>query len=224
MIINEQSELSDPQRPRQLLYRSLSTLAVTSVVFGGLSLLIAFDWSLAAVPIVGIILGIFAICRIRARSDQLTGEGLAKIGIGLSVALGALGYGWLAMTLAAEVPHGYIAVAYSDLQPDPDKPEQQIPPKARELEGKKVFVKGYMYPGRQHFGLKKFIMSRDNGFCKFCTPDPRPTDLIEVTLAGGMETKYTRKLIRLGGKFAVDQDGSTKSGHAVYRLEVDYIR
>ncbi len=225
MTFNEQSEISDRQLPQQRPYQSLSTLAVTSVVFGGLSMLVVFDGSLFAVPIAGIALGLLAIRRIRALPDQLTGERLASIGIGLSVALGAIGYGWLAAARAAEVPHGYIAVGYSDLQPDPDHPEQQIPPKARELAGKKVFIKGYMYPGRQQYGLKKFIMSRENGYCKFCTPNPRPTDLIVVTMAGDLETRYTRKLLRLGGKLQVDEDwASGKSGHALYRLEADYIR
>ena len=125
---------------------------------------------------------------------------------------------------AAEVPAGYITVAYSDLQPDPDKPEQQVPPKALELDGKKVFIKGYMYPGRKQFGLKKFVMSRDNGWCKFCMPAPQPTDLIDVTLTGDLETRYTRKLLCLGGRLEVDRDASPKSGGAVYRLQADYIR
>ena len=62
MSINEQSEISD----QQLSYRPLSSLAVMSLVFGGLSLLVVFDWSMVAVPIAGITLGILAICRIRA--------------------------------------------------------------------------------------------------------------------------------------------------------------
>jgi hypothetical protein len=79
-----------------------------------------------------------------------------------------------------------------------------------------------MYPGRQQFGLKRFIMSRDNGYCKYCEPNPKATDLIEVTMAGDSETRYTRKLIGLGGAFQVDQDA--KPGRAVYRLEADYLR
>lgn len=225
MTFNEPPESCEPQLPQQRRYRSLSTLAVTSVVLGGLSLLVVLDWSLFAVPIAGIAFGLLAIHRIRALPDQLTGQRLAQVGIGLSVALGAIGYGWLSAAKAAEVPHGYIAVGYADLQPDSDHPDQQIPLKVRELSGKKVFIKGYMYPGRQQFGLKKFIMSRENGYCKFCTPNPRPTDLIVVTMAGDLETRYTRKLLRLGGKLEVNEDWvSGKSGHALYKLEADYIR
>jgi hypothetical protein len=225
LISNEQTESTDPQLSQHHRYRRLSTLAVTSAAFGGLSLLVVLDWSLFALPIVGIVLGLLAIRRIGALPDQLTGLRLAQFGIGLSVALGTIGYGWLAAARAVEVPHGYIAVAYSDLQPDPDHPDQQVPPRARNLAGKKVFIKGYMYPGRQQFGLKKFIMSRENGYCKFCTPHPRPTDLIVVTMAGDLETRYTRKLLRLGGKLEVNEDwASGKSGHALYRLEADYLQ
>jgi hypothetical protein len=225
VTFNEPAEISVAQSSQKRAYRALSTLAVTSVACGGLSLLVVFDWSLFAIPLAGIALGLLAIRRIRARPDQLAGERLALVGIGLSVALGASGWGWLAAARAAEVPHGYIAVGYADLQPDPDHAEQQIPPKARELSGKKIFIKGYMYPGRQQYGLKKFIISRENGYCKFCTPDPQPTDLIVVTMAGDLETRYTRKLLHLGGKLEVNEDwASGKSGHVLYQLEADYIR
>ena len=139
--------------------------------------------------------------------------------------MGAIAFVWVAVARAVEVPPGYTLVGYTELQADPDRPEQQVPPKATELSGKKVFIRGYMYPGRQRFGLKKFIISRENGYCKFCTPNPKPTDLIVVTLAGDLETRYTRKLLRLGGRFEVNEDwASGKSGHALYRLEADYIR
>jgi hypothetical protein len=224
VTLSDESENSDQHVPRQSSYRAVSTLAVTSIVTGTLSLLVVFDWTFSAIPLVGIGLGALALHRIHGKSDQITGAGLAKVGIGLSLILGGLGYSWLALARAAEVPSGYTAVAYSDLAPDPDKPQQQIPPQARQYAGKKVFIKGYMYPGRLQYGIKKFVMSRDNGYCKFCMPNPRPTDLIEVTMAGDQETRYTRKLIRIGGKLEVEEEGAIKPGHAAYRLQADYLR
>ena len=51
----------------------------------------------------------------------------------------------------------------------------------KELDGKKVFIKGYMYPSSQMTGIREFVLCRDNGTCCF-GGQPRLTDMIRVKL------------------------------------------
>jgi hypothetical protein len=205
-------------------YRPLSVLAVLSIVLAMLSVLVVFDWAFSVVPISGIAAGLAALRRIRNRSPELMGRNVAKTGILLSALIWGLAGGWLSYARSQEIPPGYIVIAYTELQADPDQPGERIPARAQELLGKKIYVKGYMYPGRQMQGLKQFLMSRDNGSCTFCMPDPQPTDLILVDMTGDMRVAYTKDLIHVGGKLSlVPEEQVAKRGGVAYRLEADYF-
>jgi hypothetical protein len=142
----------------------------------------------------------------------------------LSIVLGGLSCTWLSLAHALEVPHGYIPVTYQELQADYAGGED-IPARAFELDGKKIFVKGYMYPSKRLFGLKQFIISRENGTCEYCTPNPTPTDLLAVAMAGDKTTNYTTHIVALGGILHVETDPAkiVRDG-VVYHLEADYIK
>ncbi len=58
---------------------------------------------------------------------------------------------------------------------------QVVPPSALALEGKKIFIKGYIYPGREKDGIRQFLLVRDQGDCCF-GGNPKITDRIQVTL------------------------------------------
>jgi hypothetical protein len=204
-------------------YRAICAPAVISVVLGGLSILTALHWSLALIPLAGIVLGWSAHRRIRAAPDEWTGLGLARLGIGLSAALWVVGYGVLWVRQTVEVPWGYEAVRndWEKLQPDPRNPVEVIPESATALNEKKVYIKGYMQPRRQQQGIKEFILCPANGECPFCVPNPRPTQKVRIVLQGDMETIYTNRLIGVGGKFLVEP--SDPSG-IPYGMECDYLR
>ena len=91
------------------------------------------------------------------------------------------GPGWLTYDYLTEVPDGYERISYADLQPDPAQAGQVVPPSALELEGKKIFIKGYIYPGREKDGIRQFLLVRDQGDCCF-GGNPKITDRIQVTL------------------------------------------
>jgi len=205
-------------------YRSLSALAVGALFCGLASVLVVFGWQMTVVPLLGIVVGRKALARIRRAPDQLSGAALARTGIGLSVFLGAAGWFWLWYAEAREVPHGYVKVQYEELQGDTATGGRAVPKRAHELNGKKIYVKGYMYPGRQQVDLKEFIISRDNGRCNFCMPNPAPTDLVRVTLEGDLRTDYTTHTVGLGGTLRVEEDPEkiARQGMA-YHLEADYI-
>jgi hypothetical protein len=207
-------------------YRALSTAAVASLILGLLSCLAILDWMLIVVPVVGTALGAYALTSVRRHRDELTGEKLARIGLVLSVLFLVAGPSWLTYEYLTEVPDGYERISYSDLQPDPEQAGQQVPPSALDLEGKHVFIKGYVYPGREKDGIRQFLLVRDQGDCCF-GGNPKITDRIQVTLAGPLRVSYQSRLFKVGGKFHVaptDQATGGAKGGVFYHLDADYVQ
>lgn len=201
-------------------YRAVSPLAVVSLALGLLSILAVFDWSLAIVPAVALLSGVEAWRRIRLRPDELTGSRLAGAGVVLAATFWAGGWSRLAYEHVTEVPEGYLRVSYDSLQPDPQQPGQLWPPAARQLDGQAVFLKGYIYPGQeQSSGIQQFLLVRHSGDCCF-GGNPRPTDMVLVTLRDPWRLTYTQRLTKVAGKFRVAQ-GQNLYGlsAAVYYLD-----
>jgi hypothetical protein len=214
-------ESNSATTPSAVRYRALCPSAVASVVLGTLSITTVFSWYLAVVPLVGIGLGWQAWRRIRDAPSEWTGAGLARLGIGLSVGLWVVGYGWLIFSGVRGVPYGYQLVRYESLQPDPNAPADPIPQSALDLKEKRVFIKGYMQPRRKQTGIKDFILVPVNGECPFCIPNPKRTEMIRVVLQGDLDTIYTTHLIGVGGRFQIDP--ADPSG-VPYSLEADCLR
>ncbi|MDA7978848.1 MAG: DUF4190 domain-containing protein, partial [Pirellulales bacterium] len=154
-------------------YRAMSPQAVASFATGLLSALLFADFFLfVALPVAGIIVGGFALKRIRAEPQFYTGSSLAVVGILLSGIFLLSGGGLHAYVYATEVPEGYTRISYDQLR-DPNLPLRgfQLPPEsARQLDGADIFIKGYMYPppgklpGQK---VEEFVLCRDNGDCCF---------------------------------------------------------
>ena len=205
-------------------YRSLSGWAVLSVAVGLFAPLVAVDWAFLLIPAAGVAAAQLALRGIARAPDALAGAGLARFGRALCIVLGLAGAAWLATSKAREAPRGYIPVSYEELKADAASGEL-YPARATELDGKKIFVKGYMYPGKVQINLRQFLVSRDNGSCEFCTPNPTPSDLIHVTLVGDLRFDYTSRLVSLGGTLRVETDPDRLARDGVaYHLDVDYIR
>jgi hypothetical protein len=229
--------------PELAPYRAISRAAVISVVLAGISFpLIAFALYSAAfqygdaVPLgfVGslfalpaIVLGISGLSTIRRYPSEYTGRRLALTGIlggGLFLVAGA---GTAIYTYATEVPEGYARIGFWELQPDPDHPELPVSPRALELAGKPVFIKGYMHPGIASMGkVDRFILVPDMGTCCF-GGQPKPTDMIEVHVPeGGERLAYSRRRLKLAGKFALTNEPTQSLGlqGVWYHLVLDQAR
>jgi hypothetical protein len=202
-------------------YHSLSAAAVFSLVFGVLSSATFLGWTLAFIPILAIALGWWALWRIGRTPEEITGTDLAKYGIILAVVFWIGGYSWLLMQTVSAVPFGYTAVTYAELQPDPKVPDELVPQSARDLDDKKVFIKGYISPTRQQTRLKRFILCPTNGVCQFCIPNPKRTEMIRVTLTGDLMTDYTTRLIGIAGRLHIDEKDPTG---VPYQMDVDDLR
>jgi len=126
--------------------------------------------------------------------------------------------------MAYEVPEGYQPIDYSLLK-HPDPRLEALPsPAAQSLEGKKVFLRGYMFPPDHDTGIAAFLLCRDNGDCCF-GGQPPPSDMVFIKLENPLQTSYSRRLRRVAGTFHVagSRYGDIKKD-VLYQLDADYIK
>ena len=111
-----------------------------------------------------------------------------------------------------EGPDGAVRVSYDDLdllkvlKMDPVTPDaaEKMPAWLRQLHGKRVRIRGFMYPPFQETGIPKFVLARDNQICCFGR-NPKIYDLIEVTMQAGTTTDYIQgRPFDVVGKFRIE--------------------
>ena len=207
-------------------YRALSGAAVMSLALAFLSALALFSLYLAVIPISGVLFGLYAVLQIRKHPSELTGRGVAIAGMILSFALLVASASVASYVYATEVPRGYERIFYSQLQPEEGKIGQKIPPLAEELDGKKVFIKGYVFPGKQRQGIKTFLLVRDKGDCCF-GGNPKLTDRIQVTLADPERLRFDPYLHKIAGTFRLVKDPGQAidaGGEVYYHLDDGQLR
>lgn len=214
-----EEELHSPQR-----YRQVNLLAVLSTVVGGLSLLTMFHWYLGFIPVAGIILALLAQRQISRAPEEYTGQRLVISGFALSIGMWLVGAGVLTFSHMKEVPIGYEAIDWQTLKPDKGSAEI-LPQAAIDLDEKRVYLKGYMYPGRQVVNLKEFLLVPTQGHCKFCSSNIAKHEIVRVKFVGDYRADFTTHHIGVGGKLLVDQSpGFHESGGLPFTIEADVFQ
>lgn len=205
-------------------YKALSSAAVVSVLLGGLGLLTFFSAGFGLLSLVGLLLGVHAMRSIRDRGSELTGASLARLGTLLSLVSLVGGWSYHGYVYATEVPEGYQRIGYAELQPPEAAPPGTIPATARQLDGQRVFIKGYVFPGLQTKGIRQFVLVRDKGDCCF-GGNPKITDRIQVQLKAPLSIDFHEGLFRLAGTFHVGVGAASEGlGQAIYHLDADHVR
>jgi hypothetical protein len=201
------NELSEGYEP----YRAISKAAVMSVVLGVISLVTFSFPALLFLPLIGLLAGWSGYRSIRRYPAELSGRFTALAGIALCglVLVGCVSF--YSITYATEVPDGYQRISFVDLQPLREHPDLPVSPKAMELSGKKIFIKGYVYPDGQQSNIKRFVLVPDMGTCCF-GGQPKLTDMIEVTLTDPDRIKYSFQKRKLAGELLVDTQLKPVSG------------
>ncbi len=205
-------------------YRKVNLLAVLSVAVGALSILTMFHWYLSIIPVAGIILAALGQRQISRAPEEYTGHRLAITGMGLCACMWLIGAGVLTFSRLREVPVGYEAIAWNTLKPDPSSGEI-LPQKAKDLHEKRIYIKGYMYPGRQVANLKEFLLVPSQGHCKFCSSQLKRHEIVQVKFVGDYKADYTTHHVGIGGMLKVDQSpGFRDSNGLPYTIEADVFR
>ena len=188
------SELNYAQdEQEEFAYRSLSRAAMLSMVFGMFGLLAWISPILLFLSAIGLVFGVIALHNLKKFPEELVGRPIAWIGIVLSVVILIGAPARHIYIYNTEVPEGFERVQFSALNSrkgDPDFPT----PAAIALNGKKVFIKGYVHPTSiSSNSSKSFVLIPDLGTCCFGTQPPL-THMIQVRL---VNDGYAYKSLRM---------------------------
>jgi hypothetical protein len=205
-------------------YRSLSITAVVSVIFGVLSFS-GFIFSAAIIfAVAGLIIAFLAVGSVRKYPAELTGLPVAITGVLLNGLILVAAPGYHAYVYANEVPDGYDRAQFSDLMSSSLAGE--LPTDiARELDGKKVFLKGYVHiASTSSQQAKNFILVPDYATCCY-GKEPPLTHMIEVKMLGGDSVKVCKRKLSLTGTFSCSEGLKPRSGikGVYYQLIADSV-
>ncbi|MEO8269993.1 MAG: DUF3299 domain-containing protein [Aureliella sp.] len=207
------------------VYQSISRAAIASLVLGILGLSAFSIWPLIALPLLGVMLALIAFRNFRKFPDELLGKPLAMAGLflcGLTCILAPAYHRYVYMT---EVPDGYTRVDFEALKSKLGEPD--VPPvDALGLDGKQVFIKGYIHPTSMDTMMaKRFVLVPDLGTCCFGGQPPL-THMIEVSLSGDQYAQKSYRRQRLAGTLHVNPHMKPVDGltGVFYQLQADILK
>ncbi|TWU01194.1 DUF4190 domain-containing protein [Stieleria varia] len=208
-------------------YRAISRSAIFSTVLfvvGLFGLIPPFEFVLSLAAL-GVVVAIVAIRSIRSYPNEFSGMALAKFGLVANLALLIGGIGLHTYIYMTEVPPGYQRVQFYNLQQVPGLPDQPTQ-LAFDIDGEKVFIKGYIHPSSGGGMLSQFILVPDLGTCCF-GGQPKSSDMIEVTLTNGQRIKGGVTRQKLAGEFKLNKQPRKQTDFdnlVFYRLRADQAK
>ncbi len=220
VVIDDDASLPDDlANYREFHGLAAVSLGVAVVALLSLPLINLFNpVAFAVLPLVAAGLGVRSLLTIRAYPQEYIGGRFAWAGIGLATGVLLGGWSWMGFVYATEVPEGYIRIDYRELRIDTET--GRIPERAFELDGQKVFIKGYVYPGLKTHGIEQFVLCRDSGDCCFGGQPPL-SDMIQVTLRDHVFLSYNQWQHKVWGTFRVGQGQANHDdlGLVLYHLD-----
>jgi hypothetical protein len=217
-------------------YRALHSGAVTGLVLGGLSALVIAGAAssiqaamfFVPIPVLGIVVCLLSVAAINRQPDVYDGRSMALIGLFLSLACLTTGVSYGSYVYFTEVPDGYARTSFSAMKPD-DMQELggvAIPPDIAALDGKKIFIKGYIRPDSVTVsrGIKRFLLVRDNNQCCFGDLSTiKYYDQIDVEMVGSRRVDYEEGVFKIGGILRVEPKNlGAQPMKPVFSLQADY--
>ncbi len=204
-------------------YRPVSALAVVSLFFGlcsFIALLTVFGLSIA---LFGAILGIVSFIQVQRSKGEIGGKWFALSGMVLSMTMFISGISLHSYNYATEVPDGFERINFSRNISRLGFVNGAPHPNVQELDGKPIFLKGYMYPTGQTEGITSFVLVKDTGQCCF-GGQPAAQDMIRVVMKNGNGVEYREGMVSVAGTFHINGNGNDNTGlTAVYQIDGDYF-
>lgn len=183
-------------------YRQISKGAVLSVALGLLSISGFLFQTGIGLAIVGIGLGIVGYLGVRRYPDELTGKNVAVFGIVFCMITLCGATSMHAYIYMTEVPDDCVRLTFGDIKAKKRGNKYKPTEIAEKMNDKKVFIKGYTFPGAKKHNLSNFLLVGDFDTCCF-GGNPEPTHLIKVTIKGDQKIDYSKRLRKLSGTFKV---------------------
>jgi hypothetical protein len=229
-------QYSDLDADETIHYRAIHTGAIVGLVLGVLSVftLISASTTLEAcllvtpIPVLGMFVSLRSWAKIRRESDQYTGSSIALAGFALSLVFLVTGVGYGYYVYTTEVPDGYSRISFETLRPTElqERGGVLVPPEVRALDGKRIFIKGYIRPGSApvRTGIDRFLLVRDNNQCCFGDLSKvKYHDQMAVQIINSHRVDDTMRILRMGGILEVHPENlALGPGYPVFSLMADY--
>ena len=104
-----------------------------------------------------------------------------------------------------------------EMEENSDYDRSLITPEIEELFGKRIRIRGYIFPTLKKRGLKQFVLVRDNLECCF-GPGAALYDCIMVEMEPGKTAEYTIRPIAVEGTFGYKVEDFDGTIVAIYRM------
>lgn len=207
-------------------YRPIPPLAPVSALLGVCALSGLLSPLGLVFGVFGLTLGFLGLRQIQRAEGDLGGGKIATLGTTLSAVLLLCGTGLHIYWYQTEVPDGYQRISFgADISKKGfvvEDGEVRPDPTIEALEGKPLFVKGYMYPEQKLDGISTFILCRDNGQCCF-GGQPKLTDMIKVTMTEGQAARYSDHMVSVAGVFRLRDLRKAGNLEPAYELEATHF-
>ena len=106
-----------------------------------------------------------------------------------------------------------------NMEPVPPNAVDYFPEWLSALDGKRIRIRGWMFPTFVSEGLTSFTLARDNGICCFVRK-PKIYDVIFVSLEKGQSSNYIdQRPFDVEGTFRIDNEGDGSELPRLYRIE-----
>lgn len=110
-----------------------------------------------------------------------------------------------------------------DIEPDGDFERSMLTDKIRELDGRRIRIRGYILPTARKRGIKEFVLVRDNQECCF-GPGAALYDCILVRMLEGESTEFSVRPVAVEGEFRVEEFyGPDERPLAIYQLKGEQV-
>lgn len=218
--VNDQFVAQDLQN-NEFDYRPMPVIVPVSVALGVLSASALLGVVGILIGLIGVGVGISAVFTIRRGEGMYSGSWAAWVGMLLSLTFAIVGISSQVYAFQTEVPDGYRRISFSqDISAkgfSVVEGQSGLHPEVADLVGKKIFLKGYMYPQRQTEDLTEFLLLKDTGECCF-GGQPSPTDMILIQMKKGT-ADYSQGRMAVAGTLALTRDTTPEGLEPVYALE-----
>ena len=220
-----QSRAYESYEGGEFSYRPVLGLAIVSVILTLVSLVGLLFWPFLAIAMLSIAVSGVALIQLYRAAGEYRGIGAAWFSMVLSAVTLVTGIGMQVYLYRTEVPAGYERISFAaDISRKGFIVEkgQGLPhPDVAALDGKKIFLKGFVYPEKQADGIKNLLLCRDSGDCCF-GGKPKPEDMIGVMMTGDKTVAFDPNRVSVAGTFRLNRNYRGGEREPIYLIEGEF--
>ena len=171
-------------------------------------------------------LGLLTLVKIRKTEGAFSGAKTAATGVVLGGVAALCNIGVAALLVSTEVPDGFQSVNFTtDISQKGFSEKNSLHPDIAAMNGKPIYLRGFMYRGKQRLGLNSFVIVKDNQQCCFGR-QPNQSDMVEVFLPPGETFDLELGLTGVAGTFRTSniRSQSDLQFRPIYRIDADFCK